>query len=104
MADSPNTRHDEEIPTNAATGAEAGLFHDIVRKLGGLPPGVRRVEFHLGEDSEGAPAVWITFVAGDDLKPSKEKIADLQRITNEVRAEILRSDTERWPYVEIVTE
>jgi len=48
--------------------------------------------------------VWITFVAGDDLKPSKEKIADLQRVTSEVRAEILRSNTERWPYVEIVTE
>ena len=54
-------------------------FHDIVRKLGGLPPDVRRVEFHFGEDSEGTPAVWITFVAGDDLKPSKQKIADLQK-------------------------
>jgi len=104
MVDTPNTRHDEEVPTGVATGAEARLFDDIVRKLGGLPPGVRRVEFHFGEDSEGAPAVWISFVAGDDLKPSKEKIADLQRLASQVRAEILRSDTERWPYVEIVTE
>ncbi len=104
MVDTPNTGHDEEVPTGAATGEEARLVHDIVRKLGGLPSGVLRVEFHFGEDSEGAPAVWITFVASDDLKPSKEKIADLQRITSEVRAEILRSDTERWPYVEIVTE
>ncbi len=48
--------------------------------------------------------MWITFIAGDDLKPSKEKIADLQKVASEVRAEIFRSDTERWPYVEIVTE
>ncbi len=104
MADTQNTRPDEAIPTGAAIGGEARLFHDIVRKLGDLPPDVRRVEFHFGEDSEGAPAVWITFVAGDDLKPSKQKIADLQRVASEVRAAILRSETERWPYVEIVTE
>jgi hypothetical protein len=104
MADTPNIRHDEQVPTGAATGVEARLFHNIVGKLEDLPPGVRRVEFHFGEDSEGAPAVWITFIAGDDLKPSKEKIADLQKVASEVRAEIFRSDTERWPYVEIVTE
>lgn len=72
--------------------------------MSGLPAGVRRVEFRFGEDSEGAPAVWVSFVAGDDLKPSKEKIAEIQKVTGEVRAEILRSDTDRWPYVEIVTE
>ncbi len=88
----------------AATGTEARLFHDIVRRIGRLPTGVRRVEFRFGEDSEGASAVWISLIADDDLKPSKEKIADLQRIAGEVRAEILRSDTDRWPYVEIVTE
>jgi hypothetical protein len=89
---------------DAATGAEAQFFHDIVRRIGGLPAGVRRIQFRFGEDSAGTPAVWITFVAGDDLKPSKDKIADLRRVTEEVRTEILSSNTERWPYVEIVTE
>lgn len=104
MADTSNTRHDEPPRTPAATGAEGRLFHDIIGKLGDLPPGVKRVGFRLGEDSVGTPAVWITFVADDDLKPSKEKIAAMQKITNEVKAEIFRSDTERWPYVEIITE
>lgn len=80
------------------------MFHDIVDKLGRLPEGVRRVGFRLGEDSEGAPAVWITLFANDDLKPSKEKIAELQRVANEVRSEVFRSGSERWPYVEISTE
>jgi hypothetical protein len=57
------------------------------------------MQFRLGEDCEGAPAVWITF--GDDLKPLKAKIADLQCITGEVRSEILRSGSERRPYIEI---
>ncbi len=104
MADTPDKPPDDQSLTGAATVAEARLFHDIVRKVGRLPSGVRQVRFRFGEDSEGAPAVWITLVAGDDLKPSKEKIGDLQRVTSEVREEILRSDTERWPYVEIVTE
>jgi hypothetical protein len=104
MADTPNASTDDQIPAGAASGAEAQVFDDIVRRMGPLPAGVRRVQFRFGEDSEGAPAVWITFIAGDDLKPSKEKIADLQRVASKVRAEILRSESERWPYVEIVTE
>jgi hypothetical protein len=59
------------------------------------------MQFRLGEDCEGAPAVWITFVTSDDLKPLKAKIADLQCITGEVRSEILRSGSERRPYIEI---
>ena len=104
MVETPNTRHDEDVPAGAATVTEARLFRDIVGKLGDLPPGVRRVEFRFGEDSEGTPAVWLTFVADDDLTPSKEKIASLQKFMNKVRDEIVRSDTARWPYVEIMTE
>jgi len=104
MVDTPETRPNEPIPAGAASGDEAGVFHDIIRKIGRLPEGVRRVEFHFGEDSEGTPAVWITFVARDDLKPSKEKISDLQRIANEVRSQVIRSGSDRWPYVEIATE
>lgn len=104
MADRPNTRHGLDIEPGAASGAEARMFHDIVKNLGGLPPGVRRVDFQFGDDSDGTPAVWISFVADDDVRPSKEKIADLRSMMNKVRAEVLLSDTDRWPYVEIVTE
>jgi hypothetical protein len=104
MADIPETRSGEPALPGAASGDEATVFSEIVRGIGRLPDGVRRVEFHLGEDSEGAPAVWITFIARDDLKPSKAKISDLQRVINEVRSQVIRSGTERWPYFEIETE
>ncbi len=104
MVDTPETRSNEPVLQGTASGDEAQVFHDIVRKVGRLPDGVRRVDFHFGEDSEGAPAVWITFVARDDLKPSKAKIAELQRVMNDVRSQVIRSGTERWPYLEIATE
>jgi|ERR1700722_9835922 hypothetical protein len=104
MVDAPDSPPNETLPPGSATGDEAKVFQDIVRKMGRLPDDIRRVEFRFGEDSEGAPAVWITFVARDDLKPSKEKISTLQRITNQVRSEVIRSGTGRWPYVEIATE
>jgi len=84
------------------------VFHNIVRKvigkLGHLPEGVQRIDFRFGEDSTGAPAVWIVFKGPDDLKPSKDKIAAMQRVANEVRSEIFLSGTERWPYVEFAAE
>jgi hypothetical protein len=104
MVDAPETHPNEPVLPGAASGDEAKVIHDIVRKVGRLPDGVQRVEFHFGEDSEGAPAVWITFVARDDLKPSKAKIAELQRVMNDVRSQVIRSGTERWPYLEIATE
>lgn len=104
MIDTPETYPNEPVPPGAASGDEAKAFHEIVRNVGRLPDGVRRVDFHFGEDSEGAPAVWITFVTQDDLKPSKAKIAELQRVMNDVRSQVIRSGTERWPYLEITTE
>jgi hypothetical protein len=87
----------------AASVDEAKLLHDIVRERVRLPEDVRRVEFRFGEDSTGAPAVWIVFVAHDDLKPSKSKIASWQRVAEEVRS-IVHSQTSRWPYIEIATQ
>jgi len=88
----------------AASAEEARLFHEILRGIGPLPEGVRRVEFRFGEDSQGDPAVWIVLVADEDLNPSNEKLDALRRIIDEVQAAILRSDTERWPYSKILTE
>jgi hypothetical protein len=104
MVDAPKPPSNMPIPPSAASGKEARIFHEIVGRHGALPEGVRRVEFRFGEDSAGEPAVWIVFVASNDLKPSKGKIADLQRVADEVRSEVLRSDSQRWPYVEIATE
>jgi hypothetical protein len=83
---------------------EARLYHDIVRKHGRLPEGLKRIEFRFGEDSTASSAVWIVLVAEEDVNPSKDKIAGLRRVADEIRSEILASDSQRWPYVEIVTE
>lgn len=99
MADTPKVHPQADT----ASVDEAKLLHDIVHERVRLPQDVRRVEFRLGEDSTGAPAVWIVFVAHDDLDPSKSKIASLQRVAEEVRS-IVRSETSRWPYIEIATE
>jgi hypothetical protein len=82
---------------------EAKVLHDIVRERVRLPKDVRRVEFRFGEDSTGESAVWIVLVTHDDLKPSKSKIASLQRVGEEVRS-IVHSQTNRWPYIEIATQ
>ena len=104
MADTPDMHFREPLQSVTPSGDEAAVFDDIVRQMGRLPDGIRRVEFHLGEDSEGSPAVWITFVAHDDLNPSKEKLSELRRVTNEVRSQVIQSGTKRWPYIEIATE
>jgi hypothetical protein len=102
----PSTIDYDVVPIQGnlvASVDEAKLLHDIVLERVRFPEDVRRVEFRLGEDSTGAPAVWIVFVAHDDLKPSKSKIAGLQRAAEEVRS-IVHSESNRWPYIEIATE
>jgi hypothetical protein len=104
MADTPEVHPKRSRRQAVASSAdEVKRFNDIVRTVR-LPDDVHRIEFRLGEDSTGAPAVWITLIAKDDLTPSKRKIADLQRVAEEVRSKVRSSESNRWPYVEIVTE
>jgi hypothetical protein len=104
MVRSPKPSSEEPSLSGAASGDEARLFHDIVRNHGPWPAGVRKVEFRFGEDSTGAPAVWIVFVAKDELKPSPESIAEIRRVAEEVRSEVRRTGSERWPYIMIEAE
>ena len=101
MARKSRIESDEPNLAGATSVEEARLFHDIVRRRGPLPAGVERVEFRFGEDSTGAPAVWIVFIAKDDLKPSNENINAIRRVAEEVRSEVRRTNSERWPYVTI---
>jgi hypothetical protein len=82
---------------------EAKVLQDIIRERVRLPEDMHWGDFRVGEDSTGEPAVWIVVVAHDDLKPSKSKIASLQRAREEVRS-IVHSQTNRWPYIEIATQ
>jgi hypothetical protein len=104
MVDTPKV-HPEQSPPGSRQLAsdEAKLLHALVHEHVRLPQDVSRVELRFGEDSSGAPAVWIVFVAKDDPKPSKSKIASIQRAAEDARR-IVRSESNRWPYIEITTE
>jgi hypothetical protein len=104
MVDPPETNPKGSPRRAGAESAdEAKRLHDILRAVR-LPKDVQRVEFRFGDDSTGAPAVWIVLITKDDLTPSKAKIADLQRAAEEMRSIVFSSESNRWPYVEIATE
>jgi len=108
MADTPQAHLNDPIQPGATPADEARVFHDIVRRItqkhGRLPDGVEGVDFRFGEDSTGAPAVWVLFKGPDDLKPSKDKIAAMLSFAKEVTSEISLSGSERWPYVEFAAD
>lgn len=84
----------------AATGEEGRFF----ASLSGLVPlsdTIREIELRFGEDSDGAPAVWITIHANADVNPSDKKLAELNRAVETLRAAVLNSEFKRWPYVQI---
>jgi hypothetical protein len=94
----------DEINPGATSVSEAKLFHDIARNWAPLPHDITRVDFRLGESSDGSPAVWIIVVVPEDLRPSKEKINAIIRATESFKRDILAADTDRWPYIKIETE
>jgi hypothetical protein len=101
--DTPIIGPDDVTLVGAVTRDEAKLFRDIGRRAGPLPDGAHELRFRFGEDSRGQLAVWIVLVAEDDLKPSKTKIDNIRRFFGKLQDEILMSDTDRWPYTEVVT-
>jgi hypothetical protein len=103
MVGTPKPPPEESVQSGSASINEAKLLNDVVHARVRFPQDVRRVEFRFGEDSTGAPAVWIMLVAHDDLKPSKSKIESLQRAAEQVRS-VIHNESNRWPYVEIATE
>jgi hypothetical protein len=103
MVGTPKPSPEEPVHSGSASINEAKLLNDVVHARVRFPLDVTRVEFRFGEDSTGAPAVWIMLVAHDDLKPSKGKIESLQRAAEEVRS-VIHNESNRWPYVEIATE
>jgi hypothetical protein len=103
MVGTPMPSPEEPVQSGSVSINEAKLLNDVVHARVRFPQDVRRVEFRFGEDSTGAPAVWIMLVTHDDLKPSKSKIESLQRAAEEVRS-VIHNESNRWPYVEIATE
>ena len=61
--------------------------------------GVRDVEVDLTEETSGDIALSITFIVDRDLKPSPEKIANLDSLARHIRSELLRQNIKLWPYI-----
>ena len=103
MVGTPKLTSEEPVQSGSASINEAKLLYDVVHARVRFPHDVQRIDFRFGEDSTGAPAVWIMLVTHDDLKPSKSKIESLQRAAEEVRS-VIHNESDRWPFVEIATE
>jgi hypothetical protein len=88
----------------AASGKEAQQLQEVLRRHRPWPKGVERVQLRYGEDSEGSPAVWIVFVASNNMETSKEALAAIRHAAEELRSDIRQTGTVRWPYIMIETE
>ncbi len=81
-----------------ATDQEARLFAEIARATP-FSEVVKGVEFRLDRDSDGDPAVWIVVLTDVGDYPSDEEMTELNRAGETLRAAVLNSDIDRWPYV-----
>ena len=70
-----------------------------MKAAGKLKYPVRGIKVEFGTDSTGDPAAWIWIVVDDDLDPSREKVLQLNRLTDAVRDALLERSTDPWPYV-----
>ena len=101
-----NSRTGSEMSdlTGDSAEDEAHLFQEIAQKHRPYPAGIQRIDFRFGEDSAGAPAVWIVLITPDDLKPSQERISAIRSLAEDIQYEIHRTGSDRWPYVTIEAE
>ena len=99
----PVTRAPPSEPNARASAfrEEEAFFRNLLAKWTDHGKRQYRLDFRLGEDSEGSPAIWITIFSRDTVNPSKETIQDVDQISDEIRKEVINSEFERWPYFQI---
>ena len=93
----------DERYAGAATGEEGRFFAEL-HKLVPLSETVKQIDFRFGEDSDNEPAVWISIHTSADDNPPKAKIAELNRVAETLRSAILKSEYNRWPYIQLKAE
>jgi len=82
-----------------------GISADEVREIHKVvkshrpPADVKAVKVDFGKDWIGAPAAWISYLVEDDLDPSREKIARLNKFTSSARNALLKTGPNYFPYV-----
>jgi hypothetical protein len=75
--------------------------HTPHRRRERLCSGHYRFELKFGPDSTNNRAGWVHLIVDDDLKPSKDKISEVNAIANRVCSALLRENLNFCPYVDV---
>jgi|ERR1035437_2142525 hypothetical protein len=89
----------KEAKEFGASADEARKIHEMVH-ANTSPDFIRTFELKFGPDSENNRAVWVHLIVDSDLKPSEEKISELNKIANRVRTALLGETLNLRPYVD----
>lgn len=88
-----------DISNNSGgSGNEAGQIRELVKQAA-EPEGFRFFELNFGEDSSGAPAVWISFILEPTYPTTRSGIATLTRLGRTVKSALFEHQIKRVPYV-----
>ena len=90
----------EEAKKFGASPEEARRIHELVAANTSADI-VRSFELKFGPDSTDNKAVWVQLLVDDELRPSKNKITELNKLASKIRSVLLRSNLEFWPYVDV---
>ena len=68
------------------------------------PNSIEATNFQIkyGEDSSGDLGVWVSLLIDDDVKPSNEKIKQLNNFAKLILDTIIEEDAGIWPYIQYV--
>jgi hypothetical protein len=89
-----------EMDTGTASVEEARTIHKVLSKhRREFPFAVHKFEVRYGEDSAGAPAVWILFFTADDPDLSDDDASRVNRIIRIVKDDLFKAGVRRWPYI-----
>ena len=86
--------------TVRAPDNESRRIYNVIKDRA-LPPGVRKLEVELGEDSTGEPAVWIWFLIQPGFEPTKDRLARINDFARKVKTAISDAGVERVSYVRL---
>jgi hypothetical protein len=90
----------DEAERSGAPAEKARQIHDLV-EANRSSRFVHGFKIEFGPDSTDRPAVWVHLIVDPDLKPSRQKISELSRVTRKVQAALLRENLGLWPYVDV---
>jgi len=68
-----------------------------------FPKGIANLDFDLGNDSTGDPAVWIWIVVKDAAADVAASAETATRLSRDIRQALHKAGSDRWPYLSFRT-